>query len=86
MSAALPLSMITQRPIRIPVYVNDRLRSFGLWFGDNQNAIAEYFNSLKPYCEEGTEPLVDFFEFAAIQHEREELKAMQERIPHGSSL
>jgi hypothetical protein len=86
MNAALPLSMLEVRPIRIPVYRNERIRSFGLWFSDNQNEIERYYNELKPFCEEGTEPLVDFFEFAAIQHEREELKAMSERIPHGVSL
>lgn len=78
------LAPITARPIQMPVYRNERIRSFGLWFGDNQNAIAEYFNALKPYCE--GEPLVDFFAFAAIQHEREEFKQMSARLPHGCSL
>lgn len=74
--SALPLSRLTTQPIRIPVYRNERIRKFALWFADNDAAIAEYFNALKPYCEEGCEPLVDFFAFSAIQHEREELKLL----------
>lgn len=74
---ALPLAALETQPIRIPVYCNDRIRKFALWFSDNQNAIAAYFNALKPYCAEGAEPLVDFFEFSAIQHEREELKLQE---------
>ena len=79
---ALPL--ITLQAIQIPQYRNDRLRSFQLWYRDNEPALTEYYNALRPYCEDG-EPLQDFFEFAAIQHEREEMKAM-ECVPHGGSL
>ena len=81
-----PLQPISVKPIQMPVYRNERIRSFAMWLQDNDHALTAYFNELKPYCEEGVEPLVDYFEFVAIQHEREELKAMQERIPHGSSL
>lgn len=73
--SAIP--MIVQRPIAIPQYRNERIRSFGLWFTDNQNEIERYYNALKPFAEEGTEPLVDFFEFAAIAHEREEMKQLE---------
>ena len=44
----------------------------------------EYFNALKPYAPEGEEPLKDYFEFVAIAHEREELRIMSERLPHGA--
>lgn len=71
---ALPL--ITQTPIRIPTYRNERLRSFAQWYRDNEPSLSEYYNALRPYCD--GEPLEDFFTFAAIQHEREELKAMGE--------
>lgn len=70
--SAIP--MIVQRPIVIPQYRNERIRSFGLWLRDNDNALTDYFNALKPYAAEGTEPLVDYFEWVAIQHEREEMK------------
>lgn len=86
MSAALPLSAITARPITIPVYLNDRIRSFALWLQDNEHALTAYYNQLKPYCEEGVEPLTDYFEFVAEQHEREEIKQMSARLPHGDSL
>lgn len=82
MSAALPLRELTVRPIRIPEYRNDRLRTFRLWYADNLPELERFFNEIKPYCEEGVEPLQDFFTWAAIQHEREEMK----RIPHGDSL
>lgn len=75
--SALPLARLETQPIRIPVYRNERIRKFALWFADNDKAIAAYFNALKPYCEEGCEPLVDFFEFSAIQHEREEMKLLE---------
>lgn len=74
---ALPLARLTTQPIQIPVYRNERIRKFALWFADNDTAIAAYFNALKPYCEEGCEPLVDFFTFSAIQHEREEMKLLE---------
>lgn len=78
--AALPLASLETQPVRVPVYRNERLRDFRKWFLDNQNAIAEYYNQLKPYCEEGIEPLVDFFTFCAIQHEREELKLQESDV------
>lgn len=84
MSAALPLSMITQRPIQMPVYRNERIRSFADWLRDNDRELTAYYNQLKPYAAEGLEPLVDYFEFVAIQHEREEMAL--ERLPHGASL
>lgn len=84
MSAALPLSMIAVRPIQIPVYRNERIRSFADWLRDNDRALTAYYNALKPYSSEGLEPQVDYFEFVAIQHEREEM-ALQ-RLPHGASL
>lgn len=70
---ALPL--ITAKPIQIPQYRNERLRSFQLWYRDNEPALSEYYNSLRSYCE--GEPLEDFFTFSAIQHEREEMKAVE---------
>lgn len=80
---ALPLAMIEQRPIHIPTYLNDRLRSFGLWYADNLKELERFYNELAPYCE--GEPLEDFFSFAVIQHEREEMKLnTMERLPHGS--
>lgn len=86
MSAALPLplSMLLERPIAIPVYRNERIRSFADWFRDNDAAITAYYNALRPYCE--GEPLVDYWEFSAQQHEREELKRLSERLPHGATL
>lgn len=86
MSAVLPLSMLEIHPIVMPVYRNERIRSFAMWLQDNDHALTAYYNVLKPYCEEGVEPLVDYFEFVAIQHEREELKQLSERVPHGASL
>lgn len=84
MNAAL--APITAQVIVIPVYRNERIKSFGQWLRDNDAALSEYFNALKPYAAEGAEPLVDYFEFVAIQHEREELKQMSERLPHGCTL
>lgn len=75
--SAIPLSRIVQQPIRIPEYRNERIRSFGLWFQDNAHELERYYNALKPYSTEGFEPLTDFFEFAAIQHEREDVKLLE---------
>lgn len=80
------LAQIKVQRIQIPVYRNERIRSFAAWLADNDHALTEYFNALKPYAAKGEEPLVDYFEFVAIQHEREEMKAMSERLPHGASL
>lgn len=83
----LPLSMLTVQPISIPQYRNDRLRSFALWLQDNDKALTTYYNALKPFCEEGVEPLVDYWTFSATQHEREEMKLnTMARLPHGASL
>lgn len=76
---------ITARPIQMPVYRNERIRSFADWLRDNDCELTAYFNALKPYAAEGEEPLVDYFEWVAIQHEREEMKRMSERLPHGSN-
>lgn len=82
---AQPLSMLTVKPIVIPQYRNERIRSFADWFRDNDKAITDYYNSLRPYCE--GEPLVDYWTFSATQHEREEMKLnTAERLPHGVSL
>jgi hypothetical protein len=72
------LEPIAVRPLQFPVYLNDRIRDFGLWFTDNQNAITEFYNSLREDCE--GEPLVDYFVFCAIQHEQEEAKLMAELV------
>lgn len=66
---------IAVRPILVPVYRNERIRSFADWFRDNDAAITAYYNALRPYSED--EPLVDYWEFAALAHEREEMKAME---------
>lgn len=63
--------LITLQAIQIPTYRNDRIRSFALWYADNEPKLSEYFQALFRYREEG-EPMPDFFEFAAIQHERQE--------------
>jgi hypothetical protein len=76
MSAALPLRMIEVRPILIPEYRNERIRSFADWFRDNDPALTAYYNALRPYCE--GEPLCDYWEFVARQHEREELKLLED--------
>lgn len=73
---ALSLAMIEQRPIHIPTYLNDRLRSFGLWYADNLKELERFYNEMRPYCE--GEPLEDFFSWAVIQHEREEMKLTHE--------
>lgn len=80
------LEPIAARPIQMPVYCNDRIRSFHHWLRDNDAALTTYFNALKPYAAEGDEPLKDYFEFVAIAHEREEMRLMSERLPHGSSF
>lgn len=77
---------ITAQVIVMPIYRNERIRSFADWLRDNDRELTTYFNALKPYAAEGVEPLVDYFEFVAIQHEREEFKQMSERLPHGASL
>lgn len=82
----LSLTPVEARPIKLPVYRNERIRSFGLWFADNQNSLSDYFNALNEFVPEGTEPLADFFEFAATAREREELKLLMARVPHGGSL
>lgn len=79
------LAQIKVQPIVVPVYRNERIRSFAAWLADNDHALTAYFNALKPYAAEGVEPLVDYFEFVAIAHEREESKLnTMERLPHGS--
>lgn len=70
-----PLSQLSIRPIKIPTYRNERIRSFADWLRDNEHALTEYYNAVRPYCE--GEPLVDYFEFVSIQHEREELKLLE---------
>jgi hypothetical protein len=82
----LSLTPIEARPIKLPVYRNDRIRTFSLWYADNEPMLSDYFNALNEFAPEGTEPLADFFEFAANAHEREELKLMMARVPHGGSL
>lgn len=79
-----PLQPISVKPIQMPVYRNERIRSFAMWLQDNDHALTEYYNALKPYAPEGEEPLKDYFEFVAIAHEREELRVMSERLPHGA--
>jgi hypothetical protein len=81
LAAVTPIEV---QPIQIPVYRNERIRSFAAWLADNDHALTEYFNALKPYAAEGVEPLVDYFEFVALAHEREEMKLMSERLPHGA--
>lgn len=76
------LQPIVIEPIKVPTYRNERIRSFADWFRDNDKAITAYYNTLRPVCE--GEPLVDYWTFAAIQHEREEIKLMTERLPHGA--
>lgn len=78
------LQPITVRPIQMPVYRNERIRSFADWLRDNDRELTTYYNALKPYSAEGLEPLVDYFDWVAIQHEREEMAL--ERLPHGASL
>lgn len=78
----LSIAQLTVQPIQIPVYRNERIRSFANWFRDNDKAITEYYNAIRPYCE--GEPLVDYWTFAAIAHEQEEAKLS--RLPHGMSL
>lgn len=78
------LAQIEVRPIVMPVYRNERIRSFADWLRDNDRELTAYYNALKPYAAEGLEPLVDYFEFVALAHEREEM-ALQ-RLPHGASL
>lgn len=70
---ALPL--ITLTAIQIPEYRNERIRDFGLWYRDNLPELERYYNELRPYCED--EPLQDFFEFSAIQHERAEMQMLE---------
>lgn len=79
---ALALKELMVRAIQIPQYRNDRLRDFRLWYQDNLPELERFYNELKPYCDEGVEPLNDFFSFAVLQHERQEMN----RIPHGDSL
>lgn len=70
---ALPL--IAERPIRIPEYRRERIRDFPKWYVDNLKELERFYNEMRPYCE--GEPLEDFFTFAVIQHEREELKLLE---------
>lgn len=72
MSEQVRSHTIMSRPIRIPTYRNDRIRDFGLWYRDNESKLSEYFDSLCAVESNGC----DFFEFAAIQHEREEIKLL----------
>lgn len=78
----LVLLPIKVKPIAIPEYNNEHIRSFGKWFRDNDKAITAYYNQLRPHCED--EPLVDYWCFAAIQHEREEMNQARKRLPHGN--
>lgn len=73
--SALPLAALETRPIQIPVYRNEQIKSFAKWFAANDKAITEYYNAIRPYCE--GEPLVDYWMFAALQHEREEMKLQE---------
>lgn len=59
--------------IRIPTYRNDRIRDLGLWYRDNEPRLSQYFTELCEVQPEGC----DFFEFCAIQHEREEMKLLE---------
>lgn len=70
---ALALKELTVRPIQMPQYRNERVREFRWWYEDNLAELERYYNELRPFCEEGTEPLEDFFSWAVIQHEREEM-------------
>lgn len=70
--SALPLARLETQPIAIPTYRNERIRSFADWFRDNDKVITAYYNAIRPYCE--GEPLVDYWTFVALQHEREELR------------
>lgn len=71
---ALPL--INLEVLRIPTYRNERVRSFGLWYRDNEPTLTEYYSQLQRFGGEG-EPIPDFFEFAAIQHERQEVTSLR---------
>jgi hypothetical protein len=77
---------ISARPVKLPVYQNVHIRSFTDWYRANEPALTEYYNAVRDCAPEGTEPLVDFFEFAATAHEREQNKLTSRRLPHGNSL
>jgi len=63
-----------RRTICAPTYRNERVRDFQLWYRDNEPALSEYFNELRAAGSVGG----DFFEFAATQHEREEIRLLDD--------
>jgi hypothetical protein len=73
-------------PIKVPIYRNEFINSFTDWYKINEPALVEYYSALRVYVPEGVEPLLDFFEFAATAHEREQGKVSAATLAHGDSL
>ena len=82
------LQELAIRPIRIPVWNNDRLHADKhghLWIRDNLQALRDYYDSIRPYCE--GEPLVDFWSFCKGKYKDTLACAFTaDLLPHGGSL
>lgn len=65
------LARIEVRPIQRPVYNNTQIRDYARWLENNQQSLAEYWNTL--VSEDGLGPLGedDFFLFCVCQHDFE---------------
>jgi len=73
---AVVLQPITARVIEAPRYLNGRIHDFSLWYRDNEPTLSRYWDELGAALPANERNGGDFWEFAAVQHEREEIRLM----------